>query len=303
MNKKETGVIFNIQRFSVHDGPGIRTTVFMKGCPLKCVWCANPESQDFSPNLMARDILCTGCGACARVCPQSAITLSEKGRRKIDRRKCNDCMRCVDACSFQSLTICGRKMNVDGIMGEVLKDKIFYKNSDGGVTISGGEPLAQSAFALQLLKQCKAGGLHTALDTSGYGKWEDLEVLLPFTDVLLFDIKHLDSAKQKKATAVENEIILENLRKAAPLACLWLRVPLITGFNDSEKHIKEIALLGKEIGAQKISFLPYHEGGKSKNAQLGRRYHASKVKRPSERRIHSLQAAIEKEGLRVTVSN
>ncbi len=303
LSSPEKGLFFNIQRFSVHDGPGIRTTVFLKGCPLKCLWCANPESQDFSPSLMARDILCIGCGACVRVYPEGAITISKKTGRKIDRDKCNNCMLCVNACLYQSLTICGRKMSAEEILAEVLKDRLFYKNSGGGVTISGGEPLSQSHFALQLLQQCKNEGLHTALDTSGYCQWPSLEKLLPFTDVLLFDIKHLDAEKHKKTTGVDNKIILENLRKAAGFTCLWLRVPLIAGYNDTAAHIKKIALLGKKIGAQKISLLPYHEGGKAKSNQLGKSYLMREAKAPGDKHIHSLQRIVEKEGLTVTIGN
>jgi pyruvate formate lyase activating enzyme len=270
---------------------------------LSCLWCSNPESQDFSPSLMVRDILCKGCGTCVKACPENAITLTKKAGRKINRDKCNNCMLCVDACLYQSLTICGRKMGVEEIITEVLKDKLFYKNSGGGVTISGGEPLSQSGFVLQLLKYCKAEGLHTALDTSGYGRWEELEKLLALVDVLLFDIKHLDASKHQKATGVDIKIILDNLAKAARRTPVWLRVPLISRFNDSAAHIKNIALLGKNISAQKISFLPYHKGGESKNNQLGKIHPIPKAKAPTDKLIQTLKKIVEKEGLTVTIGN
>ena len=252
---------------------------------------------------MVRDIQCKGCGACVKACPQQAITLTQEAGRKIHREQCNQCLLCTQACLYHSLNVCGEYMEPGEVLEEVLKDRTFYRNSDGGMTVSGGEALSQSEFVIHLLEECKREGLHAALDTSGYGRWEELEALLPLVDLLLFDLKHLDSSEHQRTTGVGNEIILENLEKASKITPVWLRIPLIAGFNDSEDHIEKIASLGKERGAQKISFLPYHEGGKTKNEQLGRPDQLSEFKAPSDKHIQKLKGIVERKGLRVTIGN
>jgi pyruvate formate lyase activating enzyme len=299
----DKGLIFNIQKFSVHDGPGIRTTVFLKGCPLKCAWCSNPESQSFHPELLARDVNCTRCGACVRACPQGAIGITKKAGRIIDRQRCDQCLLCVQSCLYDSLRQCGNYMAVPDVLEEVLQDRLFYKNSGGGVTLSGGEPLSQRGFTKKLLEACKKEGLHTALETTGIASWDDMEGLLAFVDLILYDIKHLHSARHEKATGIPNLLILENLRRAASQCQIWLRIPLIAGFNDSEKHIRSLALLGNEVGAKKISLLPYHEGGRTKSDQLGKVYAYPEGKAPGQKHIRKLQRVIEEAGLIVSVGN
>jgi pyruvate formate lyase activating enzyme len=297
------GVVFNIQRFSLHDGPGIRTTVFMKGCPLKCLWCSNPESQNVSPNLMVRDIRCRACGACEKVCPRGAIKMSPAGSRDIDWQHCDQCLVCVDACIYGSLNVCGATLEVRDVVHEVMRDEAFYRNSGGGVTLSGGEPLLQIDFAGRLLEEFKNMGLHTAVDTSGYIPWSHFEKTLPHIDLLLFDIKHLDPREHLRTTDVENGLILENLERASGVTKIWLRLPLISGFNDSQEHIGRVAVLGKKIGAEKVSLLPYHEGGKSKCEQMGRSYAFSQGEGSSDEHVRVLKEILEGEGLTVSVGN
>lgn len=299
----QQGVVFNIQRFSLHDGPGIRSTVFLKGCPLKCLWCSNPESQEIAPNLMVRDILCKGCGACAAVCPKGAIEMEATGRRRIHWQACNQCLLCVKACIFGSLSVCGATLSFQDVVDEVMKDEAFYRNSDGGVTLSGGEPILQADFAARLLSQFKERGLHTAVDTSGHVSASQFEKILPYTDLILFDVKHLDSDDHLRATGVHNGLILTNLERISGKVEIWLRVPLITGFNDSEEYIHRVAALGRKIGAGKVSLLPYHEGGKSKCEQMGRPYSLSDTVSPSDEHIQSLKEIIQRENVIVTVGN
>ncbi len=297
------GVVFNIQRFSIHDGPGIRTTVFMKGCPMNCLWCSNPESQDASPNLMVRDMNCGGCGACLEVCPEGAISLTEKAGRKIKWKECTQCLQCVDACLYNALRACGTRMTIGEILEEVLRDRDFYRNSGGGITVSGGEALTQSEFVAHLLKGCKGKGLHTALDTSGYAPWEKLEKVLSFVDLILWDIKHLDPPVHKRMTGVENRLILENLVNASRTKPVWLRMPLIAGLNDSETYMDAFIDLAKKVGAEKISLLPYHEGGKSKTDQMGRPYPFPQGMAPGVEHIEFLKDLIQRAGIKASIGS
>ena len=284
----QDGIVFNVQRYSIHDGPGIRTTIFLKGCPLRCRWCANPESQAPEPQLMIRNLKCTRCGCCVAACPQGAMALDPDPGRVIDWDRCNQCLTCVPACLFGALSVSGWSARIDDLVDEAERDLAFYETSGGGVTISGGEPLFQPAFARDLLKALNRRGLHTALDTTGYAPSEVFLEVASVADLVLLDLKHLDPEIHKKFTGVDNRLILDNARSAAGAAALWIRVPLIQGFNDSPEHIRRVVELAVEIGAQKLSLLPYHEGGQVKAGQIGETYHLAGAQAPDQDRIRIL---------------
>ena len=260
----DQGMVFNIQRYSIHDGPGIRTTVFLKGCPLRCFWCQNPESQSGKPEILLDSRKCTLCGLCYHACQHDAIRLDED-RPVFLRGACRGCGQCVAVCPNEVRRVSGRSMTVAEVMREVVKDLKFYENSGGGVTLSGGEPLAQPDFARQFLKECKQSDLHTTLDTCGYAPWSEIEKLLDYVDLVYFDIKHLNAAKHDEATGQDNRLILENARKIAKRKPMRIRIPLIPGFNDSVEVVGEIAaFVRNELNGLDIDLLPYNRMGEVK---------------------------------------
>ncbi|MBM4443962.1 MAG: glycyl-radical enzyme activating protein [Chloroflexi bacterium] len=294
------GLLFNIQRFSIHDGPGIRTTVFFKGCPLRCRWCSNPESWHDHPEIATYAAKCTRCGRCQKVCPVNAIAVSDR-ERTIDRQACNLCLKCGEVCPTGAIAITGQWMTVAEVMKEVEADGLFYVNSGGGVTLSGGEPLAQWEFALDLLRECQAKAFHTALDTCGYALWEVLDKVLDYTDLVLYDIKHMDPGRHTEGTGKTNGLILDNARRTAAKRRTWLRVPLIPGYNDSVENLEAVARFGLEIGAEKVSLLPYHVWGQSKWERLGRKYPLEALPMPPESWAGECRKVIESLGLKATV--
>ena len=263
-------VIFDIQKFSVHDGPGIRTTVFFKGCPLRCIWCHNPESWKHAPQIFYTPSRCIACGKCAAVCKNNCHRPGGNGHI-FDRKDCISCGECAKNCPAEALELCGREYTVDEVLAEVLKDKIFYENSGGGLTLSGGEPMAQAAFALELAQRAKAAGLHVAIETCGFAPRKEYEEILPYIDLFLFDIKSTVPEKHRKLTGQDLTLIHENLRfidrSGKPLQ---LRCPLVPGVNDSDAELAGIAALADTLeNVQSIDIEPYHPLGVSKAERLG----------------------------------
>jgi pyruvate formate lyase activating enzyme len=300
---EERGLVFLIQRYSLQDGPGLRTTVFMKGCPLRCQWCQNPESWQPYPELISLDTKCKLLGRCAEVCPVGAITLNQQEGRKIDRDKCDLCFKCVDACPTKALSKVGEYVTVEEVLAEIERDELFYQRSGGGVTISGGEPLVQWQFVSSLLKACKQRHLHTALDTCGYARWPTLERVLEHVDLVLYDIKHMNPRLHIEATGKSNRLVLNNLRKIPSRIKIWLRMPLIPGFNDSEDNLTKLCKLGREIEAEKVSILPYHKLAEEKYSRLGRQYTMSHIKTPNKKHLQRVKELIESFGLQVTIGS
>jgi pyruvate formate lyase activating enzyme len=315
MDNKLTGRIYDIQKFSVHDGPGIRTEVFLMGCPLKCLWCHSPESQSINKQLGWFEIRCIGvknCGRCIEACPTGAL---KKGEVKylpvqksevelidIDRNNCTICGKCAEVCTSQALSIVGRDVTLEEVMAIIEKDRAFYRKSGGGVTISGGEALVQHEFTLALLKECKSRGLHTCLDTTGYAKWDICKEILPYVDLFLYDLKHMNSEKHRELTGVPNELILENARKmAAEKAAFQMRIPIIPGLTDSGENLRTASAFCLELGSsvQVIQILPYHRLGIAKYERLHKKYELEEITPPSDQHMESCKSIIESYGLNV----
>ncbi len=266
----DTGIIYNIQRMSGQDGPGLRTTVFLKGCPLSCQWCSNPESQDRRPQLMVFPKLCSGCGACISACPQQAIVMDGDHRSRTDRQKCVSCGACAAVCPHKAREISGRAMTVAEVMRVVEKDELFYQNSGGGVTFCGGEPTASGEFLLELMQACHNRGYHICLDTCGHCEQNAFLKAAAASDLILFDCKHMDTAIHKQFTGVGNELILSNLKNILERHyAVRIRIPLMPGVNDTESNITALAEFLKPYGIFDVDILPCHTFGSSKYEALG----------------------------------
>jgi pyruvate formate lyase activating enzyme len=270
------GKIFNIERFGLVDGPGIRTVVFFKGCPLECKWCHNPESQASAPEIMFNEERCIRCGVCEEVCPERAISFEglDRDKREFLRECCNACGSCVAVCPTEALDLIGYDISVDFLFKQIIRGMAFYQRSGGGVTLSGGEPLMQAEFCRALLQRCRENCIHTAIDTSGCVSWEKITKVLPFVDLFLFDVKHLNNDKHRLATGVSNRLALENLKKLVALKSgaafsIIIRIPLIPGFNSTKKEILNIfSYLNTLEGIDEVEILPFHQFSVSKYRKL-----------------------------------
>jgi glycyl-radical enzyme activating protein len=267
-DRNQKGRIFNIQFFCVHDGPGIRTTVFLKGCPLRCIWCHNPEGISPDLHLSYSEAKCISCGACTRVCEAHKIV---DGKHVLDRSLCTGRMDCVKACPSGALSQVGKDVTVDEVMKDVVRDRQFYEPSGGGVTFSGGEPFMQPKFLLNLILAAKEEGLHVAVETSGVAAWSVYESVLPHVDLFMYDCKETDPALHKEFTGADNRLILENLRKLHDAgAKILLRCPVVIGLNDRDGHLRGIADLSSTLpNLQGVEILPYHNLAASKTARMG----------------------------------
>ncbi|WP_211285091.1 glycyl-radical enzyme activating protein [Sporomusa acidovorans] len=296
-----TGMVFNVQKYSIHDGPGIRTTIFFKGCPLACWWCHNPESLAAKQEIVYWQDKCIGCGDCVKSCPHAAIAFSGHGLTR-NPEKCTLCESCVDACPTGAMERVGQIRTADDVMQEIEKDSIFYEESGGGVTFSGGEALRQIEFLEALLVACKARRIHTALDTSGYASWDSLARIAGNVDLFLYDIKLMDEVKHRKYTGVSNQLILENLKKlAATQSNIWIRVPVIPGINDDEDNLKSMGELLTSLNLRDVYLLPYHNIAMGKYDRLGKPYPLADLPSLADQQMDAVTQILKAFGLHINI--
>jgi pyruvate formate lyase activating enzyme len=307
----DTGIVFNIQRFSIHDGPGIRTTVFLKGCSLRCFWCHNPEGISPKPQIQFFPERCIGDEECARICPEGAHVFTED-KHIYYRDLCQTCGECVEVCYANAIELTGKRMTVKEVVDEVLRDRSFYETSKGGVTLSGGDPLVQGDFSLQILQMSKGEGLHTAIETAANCRWNHLAPLLEFTDLVMMDLKHMDDEKHRQATGVSNKNILSNARSLIEAGKpVIFRTPVVPGVNDAPADISAIAAFVGELVdlwqagsydpscTPALELLPFHRLAGNKYASLGLDYRVRDLQSPSKDHMDELVALAGTYGINV----
>jgi pyruvate formate lyase activating enzyme len=298
----KNGIVFDIRKYAIHDGPGIRTTVFFKGCPLRCWWCHNPEGQDLERELVYRKNRCIGCGECIKKCPKQAIFLEDQ-HISVNRKNCILCGNCSEVCPSDALSIAGRRMSAKEVLEEIEKDRAFYDESDGGVTFSGGEPFLQPGFLNALLDECKERGIHTTVDTCGFAQYEIIEKMRDKVDLFLYDIKTMDARKHMKYTGASNEQILKNLKKLAKDGSnIVISFPLIPGINDDDKNVvRTVKLISSLPNIKQVNLLPYHRAGIEKYRNLGKPYKLDKIQPPSNQKIKSIKEKMEAFGIKIEI--
>ena len=295
------GTIVNVQRYSVYDGPGIRTTIFFKGCPLKCWWCHNPENIDLKEEVMSCEDKCTKCGRCIKICREEAIKL-KNGNPFVELEKCKSCGRCAEFCISEAKEHIGKEVHVNELMDHIKKDIPFYEESGGGVTFSGGEPLMQGEFLNEVLKRCKNLNINTTLDTCGYSNWEKIEKIHDKVDLFLYDLKIFNDEKHIKYTGVSNKLILENLKKLSSLGKnIYVRMPIIKGISDDVDHIDNCVKFLSKLNILQVNLLPYHKLGMDKYKKLDKEYKLTGEEKPSDKEMKKIVEKFRVAGIKVKV--
>jgi len=293
-----TGTIFDIRKYSIHDGPGIRTAVFFKGCPLQCSWCHNPEGRAYQPELIFRPARCILCDDCLTICPNEAVT-RQGDAIQIDRSRCKVSGNCAAACNAEALQVVGWEMTVQQVMAEIESDSVFYEQSGGGVTFTGGEPFAQPRFLKDLLSTCHASSLHTTVDTSGFTPWRVLDEMRPLVDLFLYDLKLMDDARHRQWTGVSNAVILSNLRQLSEAGQkILVRIPVVPGINDDEENLRQTAeFLATLSHVPQVELLSYHNIAEGKYAGIGREYGLKEIRPPTQEQMQASIALFRSFGL------